>query len=154
MIVRVCTQLARRLLGMDNSGSVWLSRACHGTDNSRGPHSVCESAETTALSLVRDSPVYQAPQDFWPGNKAPKNRPAAACDAAEPRGEPSEVLSDKVAVLDSDPAPHASERESAQPGPSPPKSVEERVRGAAEASHPPGEWGVEGGWLLLPDPCL
>ena len=86
--------------------------------------------------MARGFPTCKAPRSFWPGAKTLR-RPAAARNAVEPHAEPSDVLSDRAAVLGADLVPHASKDESAQSAKLPPKSVEERIRGAAEVSSPP-----------------
>ena len=136
MILGGIAQPACRLSGLNNPDLVGRPRARRGADNLHALRGVRESAETTAGRLVRGSPTCGAPKDFWSGAKTWK-RPAAVRPAAEPQAEPSDVLSDRAAVLGADLVPHASKDESAQSAKLPPKSVEERIRGAAEVSSPP-----------------
>ena len=114
MIVRGITQLPRRTSDLDNPDLVWMLSARHGADNSRWAHSVRESAKTTARSLVRGSPMCEAPEGFWPGTET-LGRPAALRNVAEPQAEPSDVLSNRVAELDAKLVPRASRDEFAQP---------------------------------------
>ena len=123
MIVCGITKLARRLLDVNNPDLVWLSRARRGADDSRAAHSVRESVKAAARRLVRCTPTREAPWVFCPGVEA-LGRPAADCNTAEPQAEPSDVLWDKVAVSNADPAPHASKGDSGQYATSPPNSEE------------------------------
>ena len=58
-------------------------------------------------------------------------------NVAEPQADPSNVMSDRGVVLDAELVPRASKRESEQSASSPPKSVEERIRGVVDVSPPP-----------------
>ena len=115
-----------------------MLRACRGSDNSRPPHSARESVKTTARRSACGSPKCRLPQDFRPGEQT-LNLPAAASNVAEPQAGPSDVLSDRVAVLDAELVPRASKHESAQSALSPPQSVEERTCGVLDVLSPPAD---------------
>ena len=59
-IARGITLLAPRLLDANNPELARPLRACRGADSSRAPHSVRQSAETSACRLARGSPTCEA----------------------------------------------------------------------------------------------
>ena len=136
MIARDISQLACRLSDAENPDLAWPVRACRGADNSHAPRSVRRSAGTTSRRFVRGSPTCDASWGRWPGEKASK-RPATACNAAEPKAEPSDMLPDKVVAPVADLGPNASQGDSGQSATVPPKSADARLRGIEEATVPP-----------------
>ena len=98
MIVRGMTRPAICLMDTGNPVSARRVRARRGAGNSRAPHSVRQSARTTARRLAIGSPTCEAPRDVWPGEMALK-RPAPVRHEAEPQAEPLDILPDEVVAL-------------------------------------------------------